>query len=145
MAFYLLTETGDKLLLEDLSGSLILEESPDECALLQETGDVILLEDGTSRLLLESCEAPPPEPPPAPAPPPPSFASGRGGSWVVEATRSTNDIVAQLKELKRQRELELRKKKIEEPVRDRRVQKQLMTLIPMFMETIEQWDRSAAA
>jgi hypothetical protein len=52
---YLVQETGDKLLLEDGTGALLLETAiVDSGYILQEIGDRILLENGSGSLLLEA-------------------------------------------------------------------------------------------
>lgn len=146
MAFYLLTETGERLLIEDGTGSLLLENSPIEttCGLLLEDGGSLLLEDGTGRLLLETCEqALPPATPEAP--PPPTWGSGAGGSTEYRKPRRSDDLVRQLMELKRIQEMKLAQQSRITPYTPPRHQRQLLMLLPYFMEIIDSWDHSLVA
>lgn len=76
-------------------------------------------------------------------PPPPTWGSGAGGSSVYRKPASSNDLVRQLMELKRIRERQVADQPkiiLPERVGTPAQQRQLLMLLPYFMEIIDEWD-----
>jgi len=98
---------------------------------------------GTDQFVYQTV-APSVVPPPGETlPPPPTWGSGAGGSSVYRKPTSSNDLVRQLMELKRIRERQVAEQPkiiLPERVGTPAQQRQLLMLLPYFMEIIDEWE-----